>query len=90
MALDPATGKTKWRFDMERTPSGGVLATAGGLVFVGDNFGYLIAFDARTGKVLWKFQTGAAISAPPVTYTVDGKQYIAMAAGSAMMTFALP
>jgi alcohol dehydrogenase (cytochrome c) len=90
LALDPATGKTKWRFDMVRTPSGGVLATAGGLVFIGDNFGYLIAFDARTGKVLWKFQTGASISAPPVSYAVDGKQYIAVGAGTAMMTFALP
>ena len=73
-----------------RNPSGGVLATTGGLVFIGDNFGYLIACDARTGKVLWKFQTGSSIVAPPVTYTVDGKQQIAVAAGGAIMTFGLP
>ncbi len=90
LALDPATGQTKWRFDMNRTPSGGVLTTAGGLVFVGDNYGYLIAFDARTGKVLWKFQTGASITAPPVSYTLNGKQYIALGAGSAIMTFGIP
>ena len=66
------------------------MTTAGGLVFVGDYFGNLIAFDARTGKVLWRFQTGAPIYAPPVSYTFEGKQYIAVAAGSAVLTFALP
>ena len=44
-----------------------MLATAGGLVFTGDSFGYLIALDARTGKVAWKFQTGGAIAAPPIS-----------------------
>jgi len=90
IAVDAATGKTMWRYEMVRTPSGGALATAGGLVFLGDNFGYLIAFDARSGKVLWKFQTGATIVAPPVTFTVDGKQHLAVAAGGSVMTFALP
>jgi glucose dehydrogenase len=67
-----------------------VLATAGGLVFTGDTYGNFIAFDAKTGKVLWRFQTGASIFAPPVTYTFEGKQYIALPAGSALLTFGLP
>jgi glucose dehydrogenase len=74
---------------MVTTPSGGLLATAGGLVFTGDPQGYLIAFDDRSGKVLWKFQTGASIHAPPISYAVDGKQYIAIAAGDSILTFAL-
>jgi alcohol dehydrogenase (cytochrome c) len=90
IAVDPSTGQTRWRFEMIRNPSGGVLTTAGGLVFAGDSFGNLIAFDARSGKVLWRFQTGSAIHAPPVSYSLNGKQYIAVAAGSALITFALP
>jgi len=90
LAVDPTTGETKWRFDMVSSTPAGVLATAGGLVFSGDGQGYLIAFDARTGKVLWKFQTGGGIVAPPISYAFDGKQYIALAAGGSIMTFALP
>jgi len=90
LAVDPATAETKWRFDLVTTPSAGILATAGGLVFTGDPQGYAIAFDARTGKVLWKFQTGGPIAAPPITYSVDGTQYIAVAAGGSMIAFALP
>jgi alcohol dehydrogenase (cytochrome c) len=90
LAVDPATGDTKWRFDLVSTPSAGLLATAGGLVFTGDRQGYLIAFDARTGKVLWRFQTGGQIAAPPITYALQGKQYIAVASGGALVTFALP
>jgi alcohol dehydrogenase (cytochrome c) len=89
VALDPAAGVTKWRYEMVNSPSGGMLATAGGLVFTGDGFGYLIALDARTGKVAWKFQTGGPVVAPPVTYALDGKQYIAVTAGGALLTFAL-
>jgi outer membrane protein assembly factor BamB len=58
-------------------------------VFTGDGFGYLIALDARTGKVLWKFQTGGSVAAPPVSYALDGKQYIAVAAGGMLMSFAV-
>ena len=90
LAVDPATGETKWRFDMVSPPSAGMLATAGGLVFTGDKEGYLIAFDARTGRVLWKFQTGGAVAAPPISYALEGKQYIAVASGASMLAFALP
>jgi alcohol dehydrogenase (cytochrome c) len=90
VAVDPKTGTTQWRFEMVRPPSGGVLATAGGLVFTGDSDGYLIALDARNGNVLWKFQTGSGILAPPISYSLNGKQYIAIAAGTNIMTFGLP
>ena len=79
-----------WHFDTISTPTGGVLATAGGLVFAGDAEGYLIAFDAKTGNVLWRFQAGGTIIAPPISYALDGRQYIAVAAGQTMVTFALP
>ena len=60
---------------------GGILATAGGLVFTGEGNGHFKAYDARTGAILWKFQAGAGVNAPPSSYTVDGKQYIVVAAG---------
>jgi alcohol dehydrogenase (cytochrome c) len=90
IAIDPATGEIRWKFEMIRNPSGGAMATAGGLVFIGDAHGNLIGFDGRTGKVLWRFQTGASINAPPVSYTFEGKQYIAIAAGTAVVMFGLP
>jgi alcohol dehydrogenase (cytochrome c) len=90
IAMDPATGKIRWRFPMVRHPSGGALATAGNLVFIGDAYGNLVAFDAQSGKVLWRFQTGAPIFAPPVTYRFQGKQYLALASGGALIAFALP
>ncbi len=89
LAVDPATGETRWRFDMVTPASAGMLSTAGGLVFTGDGQGYLLALDAKTGKPLWHFQTGGGISAPPITYTLNGKQQIAIAAGTSIVTFAL-
>ncbi|PYT22178.1 MAG: PQQ-dependent dehydrogenase, methanol/ethanol family [Acidobacteria bacterium] len=90
LAIDPTTGDTRWRYDMVSPQSAGMLATAGGLVFTGDGQGYVVAMDARTGKPLWHFQTGGGIIAPPITYTLNGKQQIAIAAGSSILTFALP
>jgi len=79
---------------------GGVLATAGGLVFTGEGNGFLSAFDAETGDPLWQFQCGAGVNAPPISYEVDGTQYVAVAAGGnavfgfkqggALIVFALP
>ncbi len=60
---------------------GGILATAGGVVFTGEGNGLFKAYDSATGSVLWSFQAGAGVNAPPVSYTVDGTQYIAVAAG---------
>ncbi len=89
-AVVPATGEIRWRFDMVTPPTSGLLATAGGLVFGGDREGYLFALDARTGKPVWKFQTGGVVIAPPITYMLDGRQYVAVAAGGAILSFALP
>jgi alcohol dehydrogenase (cytochrome c) len=70
--------------------SGGTMSTAGGLVFFGDDTGSFEAIDAHTGKALWHFNTGQDISASPMTYEVEGKQYVAIAAGSDVFSFALP
>ena len=80
LAVDPATGNIKWQFETVSPPSAGVLATAGGLVFTGEREGYFEAFDARTGKLLYRFQTGGVIGAPPIAYSLHGKQYIVVAA----------
>jgi len=80
-AVDYHTGKIRWELKTEQPLIGGVLATAGGLVFFGEGNGRFNAVDAATGAVLWSFQAGAGVNAPPASYTVDGKQYIVVAAG---------
>jgi alcohol dehydrogenase (cytochrome c) len=80
-AVNVDTGKMAWKFDTEQPLIGGVLATAGDLVFNGEGNGLFRAFDAKTGKELWEYQCGAGVNAPAVSYTVKGKQYIAVAAG---------
>jgi alcohol dehydrogenase (cytochrome c) len=67
-----------------------VLGTAGGVVFASSRDGNLIALDALTGKLLWRFQTGGDIKNSPMSYAVDGKQYVAVASNSALFTLALP
>jgi alcohol dehydrogenase (cytochrome c) len=89
-AIDPKTGDVRWEYKEFSAPWGGNLATAGHLVFTGDLDGYLIALDADTGKHLWHMQTGAAIYAAPITYQLNGKQYISISAGATLVTFALP
>ncbi len=88
-ALESTTGKLKWEFRLQSPPWAGVLSTAGGLVFGGSNEGNFYALDASTGKPLWDFQTGGGISANPVSFMVDGKQRVAIAAGSALFVFGL-
>ncbi|HUQ90833.1 MAG TPA: PQQ-dependent dehydrogenase, methanol/ethanol family [Bryobacteraceae bacterium] len=90
VALNPRNGDVSWRLPMISSPSGGMLATGGGLLFTGDREGYFVALDAKTGKLLWKFQTGGAVTAGPVSYRFQGKQYVAVAAGSSILVFALP
>ena len=99
-AVNLDTGKVAWKFDTDEPLIGGVLATAGGLVFNGEANGLFRAFDAKNGKKLWEYQTGAGVNAPAVSYTVGGKQYIAVAAGgnnqidakrgNSVVVFALP
>jgi alcohol dehydrogenase (cytochrome c) len=89
IAVKPATGDIAWKYPLVSPPTAGLLATAGGLVFGGDREGYVFALDAASGRVLWKFQTGGTVIAPPITYRFRGKQYVAVAGGSAMIAFAL-
>ena len=89
IAVNPSTGAAKWRWPMVSPPTAGILATAGGLVFTGDREGYVIALDAETGKVLWKFHAGGTVIAPPISYEYKGKQFITVAAGQSIFTFGL-
>lgn len=89
-AIDPLTAAVKWEFRYFSPSMAGTLTTASGLVFGGDMDGNLMAFDARTGKNLWHFQTGAAIYAAPTTFTIDGRQHLVLPAGTALLAFALP
>lgn len=88
--IDPATGALKWEFKHPSPTWAGVLSTAGGLVFTGDAEGNFIALDAASGKVLWHFQCGASVYSSPMAFAINGKQYVGVAAGSALFTFALP
>jgi glucose dehydrogenase len=80
-AVNLDTGKIAWHYDTDEPLIGGVLATAGNLVFNGEGNGLFRAFDARNGKKLWEYQAGAGVNAPAVSYTVNGRQYVAVAAG---------
>jgi glucose dehydrogenase len=99
-AIDTRTGRIVWQRRTAEPLVGGVLVTAGGLAFVGEGNGHLSAFDARSGDLLWRFQCGAGVNAPPIAYEVGGVQYVAVAAGGnplfgyragdALIAFALP
>ena len=80
-AFDPATGREVWSWRGEQPMVASLLATAGGLVFSGEPSGMFNAHDARTGRVLWRYQTGSGIHSSPVTYSVGGKQYVAVPVG---------
>ena len=88
-AIEATTGKLKWEFKLLSPPWTGLLSTAGGLVFGGTEEGNFFALDAETGKPLWDLQLGGAVKANPIAFGVDGKQYIAIAAGYAIFVFGL-
>jgi PQQ-dependent dehydrogenase (methanol/ethanol family) len=90
-AIDPETGKTVWDFKTyQGSLTNGVVATAGGIVFGSTRDGNVVALDARTGKHLWHFQTGGNNAVSPISYAIDGRQYVALAAGNTVFSFALP
>jgi alcohol dehydrogenase (cytochrome c) len=90
-ALDLQTGKIAWETPVEGgILQSGVMSTAGGLVFYGDGNGAFVAADAKSGTPLWHFRTGQSWKAGPMSYTIDGKQYIAMTAGATIMVCGLP
>ena len=91
-AFNIETGKVVWQIVLPgpvQSNYSGVLTTAGGLLFFGESSGGFAAVDARTGKYLWHFETNHAIKASPMTYAVDGKQYVAIASGTNVLSFAL-
>jgi alcohol dehydrogenase (cytochrome c) len=80
-AMDPKTGKVVWEYKNKAPLWGGVLTTGGDLVFTGTPEGYLKAFNAKTGQELWKFNTGSGVVGSPVTWEMDGEQYVAVMSG---------
>ena len=89
-ALDVRTGHLRWEFRLPSPLWAGVLATAGGLVFGSSNEGNFYALDAATGQALWDFQTGGIISANPMTFLVDGHQYVGIASSQSLCVFTVP
>jgi PQQ-dependent dehydrogenase (methanol/ethanol family) len=81
VALDVETGKIAWQYKAPQPLIGGALATAGNLVFMGEGNGWFDAFNAHSGERIWRYNLGAGVNAPPITYQVNGEQYIAVAAG---------
>ncbi|MGD1923871.1 MAG: PQQ-dependent methanol/ethanol family dehydrogenase [Paracoccaceae bacterium] len=80
-AIDPDTGEMKWEYKNEAPLWAGVMTTAGGLVFTGTPEGHLIALDDETGEKLWSFQTGSGIVGQPITWEMDGEQYVSVTSG---------
>jgi alcohol dehydrogenase (cytochrome c) len=89
IAIDPHTGDRKWTYYMTDVTDSGILTTASDLLFTGGREGYFQALDARTGQLLWKSNLGGQLTAGPITYQVDGKQFVAIAAGHAIFAFGL-
>lgn len=88
-AIDPKTGQQKWEFKMLDVTDAGILTTATDLLFSGGREGYFYALDGRNGDLLWKANVGGAVASGPISYAVNGKQYIAVSAGSSLLVYAL-
>jgi alcohol dehydrogenase (cytochrome c) len=90
-AIDPVSRTVKWEYPMTGPAEmwAGTVSTAGGVLFFGDDDGHLVALDAQTGKHLWHYSFGQTITASPITYMVNGKQYVSIAAASDVFTFGL-
>ena len=90
-AIDPTTVERKWEFKYPTPTMAGVMSTASGVVFAGDNEGNFMAFASTTGQDLWHYQTGSPIwGAAPMTYMLDGRQQVLIASGTTLTAFALP
>jgi alcohol dehydrogenase (cytochrome c) len=88
-AIDPITGDRKWEFKMADVTDAGILTTGSDLLFSGGREGYFYALDARNGALLWKTSVGGTVASGPMSYSVAGKQYIAISAGSSLFVYGL-
>jgi alcohol dehydrogenase (cytochrome c) len=89
-AIDPSSGDAKWKFNMTDVTDSGIVTTASDLLIAGGREGYLHILDARNGSLLWRSNLGAQIRQNPMTYAVNGKQYVAVIAGLSLVVFAIP
>lgn len=88
-AINPATAEIEWEFPIMPRSSAGITTTAGGIVFTGSADGYFFALDAASGEELWHISLGARVHAAPMTFAIDGKQYVTIASGNVVYTFGL-
>lgn len=88
-AIDPATADIRWEFPIQPRSTAGIMTTAGGLLFSGSIDGYFYALDDASGQELWHITLGARVHAAPMTFAVDGKQYVTVASGNVVFTFGL-
>jgi alcohol dehydrogenase (cytochrome c) len=89
LAIDPLTGQKKWSYRLPPRTEAGVLTTASDLLFSGARDGSFYALDARTGSPLWNINLGASVAAGPMTYAVNGRQFVAVQAGGTLYAFGL-
>jgi alcohol dehydrogenase (cytochrome c) len=89
IAIDPHTGNREWTYTMTDVTDSGILTTDSNVLFTGGREGYFQALDARNGRLLWKSNLGGQMAAGPISYEVDGKQYVVIASGHALFAFAL-
>jgi len=88
-ALDPQSGDLKWEFKMVDVTDAGILTTASDVLFSGGREGYFFALDARNGTLLWKARVGGPVASGPMSYSINGQQYVAVSAGNSLFSFAL-
>lgn len=88
-AFDPQTGERKWEYKLTDVTDSGILTTASDLLFVGGREGYFMAMNARNGALLWKAGVGGQVSSGPISYSVNGKQYVAISAGNSLFVYGL-
>ena len=89
IAIDPRTGERVWQFDFIDVTASGILTTTTDLLFTGSREGQFHALDARSGELLWRVSLGGEIANGPMSYAVDDRQYVAVAAGHSLYVFAL-
>jgi alcohol dehydrogenase (cytochrome c) len=88
-AMDPKTGERKWEYKMADVTESGILTTASDVLFVGGREGNFVALNARTGALLWKASLGGTNTNGPISYAVNGRQYVAVVSGNSLVAFAL-